>query len=259
MDNSKIPILEEFKSIQGEGVNLGKPYYFIRVGGCPLRCNFCDTEYSWTANSSQLKDIDDVIKKAMDECVKYKIQWISITGGEPLLYKKQVHKMLIEFRDHGMLTHVETSGRFFDEKILGACSIYSPDAKTPCTGEMTENFFKGIEYIRPQDQVKCLIHTEQDLDYAYQLNCRLEGICPIILQPFNDQIYTQSIKLMDEEMAHDRPADPVDITRLRRAMLTKYQWLVDLFYQRADKGQFWRNVMISPQIHALVYGNVGNR
>lgn len=256
---TQIPILEKFISVQGEGRNLGVPYYFLRTAGCPLRCNFCDTERSWKSDKSQLVDVDTIAIQTATEALDHGIEWMSITGGEPLLYPKQIMRIIEIWDDlskNTLRVHIETSGRIYNEEVHMACDLYSPDAKTPCTGEQMSGFFKGINLIRSCDQIKCLISTAEDLDYAYRLNEEIAGVCPIILQPFNMNILTDSVKNMDESVRDTRTTEEIDIARLRRSLCVSYAWLVGALKQRMQQGQRWRNVQISPQMHVLAYGNV---
>ena len=78
----KLPIMEEFYSIQGEGYNTGKPAYFIRVGGCDVGCHWCDVKESWDPNRHPLTDVNQVVNNVQ----QYPAKAIVITGGEPLLY-----------------------------------------------------------------------------------------------------------------------------------------------------------------------------
>jgi len=258
LDPTKVPILEEFVSIQGEGRNLGLPYYFIRVAGCPLRCNFCDTERSWKANTDQLQSVEDVIKRAYATCEQHGIDWISITGGEPMLYPNQLLRMMDAWdkMSSGRIgVHIETSGRFHHVDVHQQCQIYSADAKTPCTGESIEGFFKGIESMRDVDQAKCLIHNEADLDYAHQMNVALDGRCTTVLQPFNTAIYTDSTKNMPSIMAASRMREIPPVHRIRRGLGVSLRNLLELFHRRCGEGERWTNTIITPQIHVLAYGN----
>jgi 7-carboxy-7-deazaguanine synthase len=261
LPTDKLPILEEFVSIQGEGRNIGKPYYFIRVGGCPLRCNFCDSEYTWTPTAESIMDVEGAVDRAIEACAVNNIEWVSITGGEPMIYPKQMVtfiRLLKEKSKHKLKVHIETSGRFYDPSVHVLCDIYSPDAKTPCTGESMDGFFQGLHGMRPKDQVKCLISNEDDLNYANRVNKALAGICPTILQPFNQEIATDSVANMDPAIAATRNMpgeDGANPTVMRRAMAVSLRWLLDTFHDRCSKGERWQNVIITPQIHVLAYGN----
>jgi len=237
LPKDKLPVLEEFVTIQGEGVNIGKPYYFIRVGGCPLRCRFCDSEYTWTMKPESLVSLDSVIDRAIKQCKENGIEWISITGGEPLLYPKQLLKMMAMFYEADISVHIETSGRYYDENVHAACDIYSVDAKTPCTAEMMEGDFLGKENLRSYDQVKCLIETVEDLEYAYRLNQELAGVCTMVLQPFN---------VSPKQGGWMKPSIDVGVG-LRK--------LLNFFHASQSMGHKWVNVIITPQIHVLAYGN----
>jgi len=78
----KLPIMEEFYTIQGEGYNTGKSAYFIRVGGCDVGCHWCDVKESWNPNLHPLTNVNQII----DNVKKYPAQSIVVTGGEPLIY-----------------------------------------------------------------------------------------------------------------------------------------------------------------------------
>lgn len=84
-------ITEIFKSIQGEGPNIGKPAIFIRTFGCNLRCDFCDTKYSY--DSSSYKEMN--IKEIKEEIIKHKnIKHIVFTGGEPMLQIEEIEYLI---------------------------------------------------------------------------------------------------------------------------------------------------------------------
>jgi len=258
LDSSSIPILEEFVSIQGEGRNLGIPYYFIRVAGCPLRCNFCDTERSWKANVNQMRTVDNVIRKAFETCEQHGIEWISITGGEPMLYPNQLMHMMKSWDDMSggrLKVHIETSGRYYNSEVHRQCEIYSADAKTPCTGESMPGYFEGIESMRDVDQAKCLIHNEADLDFAHKVNVELQGRCTMVLQPFNTAIYTDSTKNMPSIMAAARLDEAPPVHRIRRGLGVGLRNLLEAFHRRCADGEVWTNTIITPQVHVFAYGN----
>jgi len=255
LPSNKLPVLEEFVSVQGEGINIGHPYYFIRVGGCPLRCSFCDSEYSWNASQNQIVDLELVIGRALDACQKYGIKWVSVTGGEPMLYTKQLLTMIEQFNANGLLVHIETSGRFYDKVVHERSDLYSPDAKTPCTGEQMKGYFKGIENMRTQDQVKCLISSNEDLDYAHAVNVQLNGACTMVLQPFNTNIVTNSTINMSDTMAGNRITQHLDAPTIRNNLSASLHWLLESYKLRCKMGEVWKRTIITPQIHVLAYGN----
>lgn len=258
LSKETLPVLEEFVTVQGEGKNIGLPYYFIRVGGCPLRCNFCDSEYTWKLDPESLQTTGGVAQRAFEACNLHNIQWISITGGEPLLYPQQLKDMMTAWNkmSNGRIkVHIETSGRFHDEQVHGMSDLYSVDAKTPCTGETIEGFFKGMDKIRSCDQVKCLIHDEDDLVYAHKVNEALDGRCTLVLQPFNISIHTEHTKNMTPKLKEHVPVDELGAVQIRRGLSTGLRWLLETFHSRCRNGERWVNTIITPQIHVLAYGN----
>lgn len=104
MQEKKIPILEEFYSIQGEGANTGKPTYFVRLGGCDLACRWCDSKESWNPENSNYKNIQDIINNAKTT----KTNSILVTGGEPLIYNFDDFCTLAS--QNGFYLLLETSG-----------------------------------------------------------------------------------------------------------------------------------------------------
>ena len=257
MQLEKIPIIETFISFQGEGRTIGVQYYFIRVAGCPLRCNFCDTERSWKADADSIKLTTNIVSEAITKCKQYGIQWVSITGGEPLLYPAQLIYMIEEFHKHEIKVHIETSGRYHNETVHFLCDLYSVDAKTPCTGESRDFFFVGMKNIRHSDQVKCLIHDKKDLAYAYECNKILDDICPMVLQPFNIDVETNSTVNMNEEMKRLKVGADSSRGNLRITLLNAYEKLYRDWIDTCEiDGWTWKNVIISPQLHVLTFGNI---
>lgn len=255
---NQIPIEEQFVSIQGEGRNVGVPYVFVRVAGCPLRCNYCDSQRTWKIKNGQIKSLESVIDWALVKATLKNIKWVSVTGGEPLLYPQQLLTMINKWAEHGLSTHIETSGRFYHRAIHEACSIYSPDVKTPCTGE-SKPIKDSIDWLlamRDQDQVKCLIRDDIDLDYAWRVNSVLAGRCCMVLQPFNEAIVTDSIKNMPEHMAANRVKEEVPHTVRLQQLSAKYAWMIDRVLNDNRK---WENILLTLQNHVVAWGTQPQR
>ena len=105
---------EIFHSIQGEGRYAGEPAFFIRLQGCPVRCEFCDTKKSWAAIQSPAMTAEEIVSAITDMQAKYpKIQRVVITGGEPF-YAAKGHelRLLIDLLTFncGFRVSIETSG-----------------------------------------------------------------------------------------------------------------------------------------------------
>lgn len=116
-------VSEIFTSIQGEGTLwVGKPAVFVRLFGCPHKCSFCDTKYSWNGNAPDQSSIRDILTEIEAECFKYPYRNLIITGGEPL-YGENGEELadLINHLPRDMMIMIETSGTFcpddFFEKI----------------------------------------------------------------------------------------------------------------------------------------------
>src|SRR5262249_1435472 len=103
---TKLPIMEEFYTIQGEGANTGQPAYFIRIGGCDVACHWCDVKESWDANIHPLIDVDGVVKNAL----QHPALTVVITGGEPTMYN--LSYLTAELKKKGVKTCIETSGAY---------------------------------------------------------------------------------------------------------------------------------------------------
>ena len=100
----RLPLVEDFYTIQGEGFHSGKPAYFIRLGGCDVGCRWCDAKYTWNPKVFPPVDVDVVVQRA-EACAA---QAIVITGGEPLLYPLEV--LTGKLREKGLEIFLETSG-----------------------------------------------------------------------------------------------------------------------------------------------------
>ena len=113
----KLPIVEVFEGLQGEGPYVGCPSLFIRFGGCPVHCEFCDTKYSWEEGKleGQLWQESDLIDKLFET----EVDDIVLTGGEPLLYYQAISDWVLPLRMLGKRVFMETSGVFgVEEKAL---------------------------------------------------------------------------------------------------------------------------------------------
>ena len=147
-------ITEIFHSLQGEASTVGRPTVFIRLTGCPLRCQYCDTAYAFEGGSmSKLEEILAEVKRL--DC-----QLITVTGGEPLAQPNCI-PLLQLLCDEGYQVSLETSGAMSVEKVDPRVSIVL-DLKTPGSHEVDRNDLGNVSLISRKDQVKFVICNNQD-------------------------------------------------------------------------------------------------
>ena len=159
-------INEIFYSLQGESTYAGLPCVFIRLRGCHLRCNYCDTEYAFHEGNKQT--IDQVIEESFrlsggpNGCDLFEI-----TGGEPLL-QRNVHDLMSRFCDLGKTVLIETSGAC-DIATCDPRVIRIMDLKTPGSGEADRNLWSNIEHLTQRDEVKFVLTSREDYDWMKQV------------------------------------------------------------------------------------------
>ena len=165
-EGRRLPLVEDFYTIQGEGFHSGKPAYFIRLGGCDVGCSWCDAKYTWNPLSHPLVATDEIVERA----ASFEAQAIVITGGEPLLYP--LDYLTQRLHEHGLEIFLETSGSHplsgeFDWICL------SPKRKQP---PLAEAFAAASE-------LKVIIETEDDLRWAEECAAKVGERCMLFMQP----------------------------------------------------------------------------
>lgn len=158
MDLSTVRITEIFYSLQGESTTAGLPTVFVRLTGCPLRCQYCDTEYAFYGGERQ--QITDVLATV----ASHKAVNVCVTGGEPLAQKSCI-PLLAALCDEGYQVSLETAGalsaEFVDSRVTKVM-----DLKTPGSGEVDKNLYGNMAYLNSDDQVKFVICDRQDYEWA---------------------------------------------------------------------------------------------
>ena len=150
-------VSEIFRSLQGEGKNQGRPCTFIRLVGCNLRCAWCDTTYAYEGG------VEMSVAEVLDHVWLQNGKYISITGGEPLLWADEVFELLRKFAVHDYQVEIETNGTIDFREMQPYASICM-DVKCPSSGE--ESDLSLLRYITPRDSVKFVVADETDLLYA---------------------------------------------------------------------------------------------
>lgn len=169
-------ITEIFLSIQGESSHAGRPCSFVRLTGCPMRCVWCDSEYTFTGGARMA--FDDILAK-LDE---YGCNLVEVTGGEPLA-QKAVFPFITELCDRGYEVLIETGGYVSTEEVDPRANIVL-DIKCPASGEAERNHWPNLERLRPEmDEVKFVIADMADWEFATDTIAKydLEARCREIL------------------------------------------------------------------------------
>jgi len=152
-------ITEIFLSIQGESSHAGRPCSFVRLTGCPMRCVWCDSEYTFTGGTRM--SFDEILVQLKN----FGCKLIEVTGGEPLA-QKSVYPFIETLCDLGYEVLIETGGFFSTEKVDERAKIIL-DVKCPASGESERNYWANLERLRAdKDEVKFVIADLNDLDFA---------------------------------------------------------------------------------------------
>lgn len=165
-----IRITEIFYSLQGESSLVGLPTIFIRLTGCPLRCQYCDTSYAFKGGKRY------TIADILTQIEQYSCKTVCVTGGEPLA-QPSCHELLAALCDKGYTVSLETSGAL-DIGAVDPRVIVIMDLKTPDSKESHQNVYTNIGHLKPIDQIKMVICSRADYEWArhiiyqYQLDKR---------------------------------------------------------------------------------------
>ena len=182
-------INEIFHSIQGESTFAGLPCVFVRLTGCNLRCSYCDTKYAY-AEGQRLR-----VKQIVEKVATFGCSLVEITGGEPLLQKDTGH--LVEtLLGKGFHVLMETNGSLDINRIDPAC-IKIIDIKCPDSGEADQCDFANLQRMSSADQVKFVISSRGDYDYARKIMTRI----PVKIPPGNVLFSTVGDRLPGRELA----------------------------------------------------------
>ncbi len=195
LESLKLRVTEIFCSIQGESTFTGIPTVFIRLTGCPLRCQYCDTAYAFSGG--KWLTLDEIVK----EVNRYDLKHVTLTGGEPLAQKNSL-KLLAGLCDGGFIVSIETSGAL-DVSLVDPRVTKVMDIKTPGSGEHERNILENIRYLRKQDQVKFVICSRPDYIWSrdFVREYKLTHLCEVLFSPSYDQL---SPRQLAEWMLEDR-------------------------------------------------------
>jgi len=161
-----LPVMEEFYSLQGEGVQTGKPAYFLRIGGCKVGCYFCDVKESWNAEKHSLTPVDEIVQRITN----YPAKAVVVTGGEPLLYN--LNYLCEKLKNNHIKLFLETSG---SEPVSGQWDwiCVSPKRNHPPLKKV----------LQKADELKVVICNESDFEWAEENAKQVNPRCHLLLQP----------------------------------------------------------------------------
>jgi 7-carboxy-7-deazaguanine synthase len=162
----KLPLVEEFYTIQGEGYHTGKAAYFIRIGGCDVGCSWCDTKFSWNPSLHPVVPAEQIV----EHVVAHPAAAVVVTGGEPLMANMDYLTNML--KKEGIETFLETSGAY---PLSGTWDwiCLSPKKNAP----PVEELFKKAH------ELKVIIASEEDLKWAIENRERVTPGCKLYLQP----------------------------------------------------------------------------
>jgi 7-carboxy-7-deazaguanine synthase len=160
-------ITEIFLSIQGESSHAGRPCSFVRLTGCPMRCTWCDSVYTFTGGERMT--FDEIFAKLEE----FGCPLVEVTGGEPLA-QKNVFPFITELADRGYEVLIETGGYVSTENVDPRAKIIL-DVKCPASCEAERNHWSNLERLRPEmDEVKFVIADLADWEFAKEVLARFE-------------------------------------------------------------------------------------
>ena len=184
---SRLKITEIFLSLQGEADTVGIPTVFVRLTGCPLRCQYCDTTYAF--HGGEWWTIDAILEKVRELGARY----VCVTGGEPLA-QKACRELLARLCDKGLRVSLETSGAMSLEGIDPRV-VLVVDIKTPGSGEERRNRYEELQRLRTQDMVKFVICGREDYEWsrAKMRELQLDARCTVLFSPSHEQLAAREL------------------------------------------------------------------
>ena len=174
LDHTTLRITEIFLSLQGEANTVGYPTVFVRLTGCPLRCQYCDSAYAFSGG--QIETLADIL----DQVASYNVSRVTVTGGEPLA-QPGVFALMTAFVDRQFSVSLETSGALSVDRVDPRV-VKVLDIKTPDSAEVHRNLWDNIAHLQPHDQIKFVVCSRGDYDWArikcdqYQLFDRVADV-----------------------------------------------------------------------------------
>lgn len=219
---------EIFCSVQGEGVNIGKPAVFLRLGLCNLKCSWCDTKYAWDWKTYNPKEqlVEMPLEDVEREILRHNRKYLVVTGGEPMIQQKRLIPLLEHLESNGFFIEIETNGTIVpDQRLLNLVDYWSVSPKLQNSGN-SQSLREVPECYRLFASItschfKYVIQNEYDFKEVQTIADKY-GLVP------------EKIILMPE-------------AQNREDLLSRSRWLVELC-----KAQ---DYIFSTRLHILLWGN----
>lgn len=191
----RLKITEIFLSLQGEARDAGWPTVFVRLTGCPLRCQYCDTAYAFFGGV--WCGIDEILA----EVASFGVRHVCVTGGEPLAQKRCLD-LLHRLCDAGYRVSLETSGAI-DVSDVDPRVSRVVDIKTPGSAEVERNRWENLPLLTAHDQIKFVICSREDYEWARGIVAehRLSDRCDVLFSPSKSDIAARDLA---DWIVHDR-------------------------------------------------------
>lgn len=159
---------EIFHSIQGESTLAGWPCVFVRLTGCNLRCNYCDTRYAW--EEGRLLDSREILRQIR----QFGCSLVEITGGEPLI-QQDTPAMIVELLDCGYRVLIETNGSRDISRVDSRC-VRIVDFKCPSSGETDSIDLENIGRLNEHDELKLVVADWNDYLFAKDITRQVQKL-----------------------------------------------------------------------------------
>lgn len=193
-----LTVNEIYLSLQGESTFAGLPCIFVRLTACNLRCSYCDTAYAFTEGAKKsLAEISAEIQRLSTPFKNSSLPLVELTGGEPLL-QPNVLPLMKSLCDGGFTVLLETSGALDISKVDPRVRRIM-DLKCPSSGEVARNRRENLPHLKATDEIKFVIGTQEDYDWAKQqiATHKLDCVCPLLMswvQPLMPEQQDKSLK-----------------------------------------------------------------
>jgi 7-carboxy-7-deazaguanine synthase len=180
LNNTTLNITEIFYSLQGEAKEVGIPTVFVRLTGCPLRCNYCDTTYAFKGNNPLS------IESIMEQIAKYNTRYVCVTGGEPMAQSNCLI-LLDTLIEAGYKVSMETSGSIDISPVNKKVSVVM-DLKTPSSTEQSQNRYENIALLERKDQLKFVIASRPDFDWCCSILEDYDVLSDVLFSPVYESL-----------------------------------------------------------------------